>query len=39
MAYGKGAQKPKKLKKPKVKKPKEEEEYLIIPDDPDFWRD
>ena len=38
MAYGKGAQKPKNLKKPKVKKPKEEE-YLIIPDDPDFWRD
>jgi hypothetical protein len=34
MAYGKGAQKPKKLKKPK-----EEEEYPIIPEDPDFWRD
>jgi len=35
---GKGV-KPKKMKKPKkVKKPKEEE-YPIIPEEDDFWRD
>ena len=33
MAYGKGAQKPKKPKKV------EEEEFPIIPEDLDFWRD
>tara|TARA_R100000152_G_C6540077_1_gene18540 strand:- start:76 stop:324 length:249 start_codon:yes stop_codon:yes gene_type:complete len=37
MAYGKGAQKPKKPKKMKPKK--EEEEYPLIPDEKDFWRD
>ena len=45
MAYCKGAQKPKKPKMPKRMKPKkmkpkkEEEEYPLIPDEKDFWRD